>query len=250
MKTTGRTILITGAGTGIGLGAVELFDALGSTVITVARDGDRLIRVAALLQHAHPYACDIADPAQVDALVEHVRDQYPPSTSCSSTPVSTTPTRCSVTTTRWRTPLRRWTSTTSPPSGSPRSSSRCCASRPTPRWIITTSGAALVPDAGRPTHSASKAARHSMCQTLRFVLGRAESPIEGFEVMAPLTDSPFAAEVASDTEVAPIVVAQAILDGLEAEDPEMHVGATGDVHPVFQRSPQEALQLVDSVTGG
>lgn len=44
MDITGNTILITGAGTGIGLEAAKLFDQHGNRLIMVARTEDRLER--------------------------------------------------------------------------------------------------------------------------------------------------------------------------------------------------------------
>jgi len=92
--------------------------------------------------------------------------------------------------------------------------------------------------------------RPSPGQTMRFVLGRAGSPIRVFEVMAPLTDSPLAQHVVSDDKVPPSVVAQAILDGLERDDLEMHVGTTADLYPTYLRSPHDALVALNASTGG
>src|SRR3712207_7018734 len=66
MDITGNTILITGAGTGIGLEAAKPFDQHGNRLIMVARNEDRLEREAARLKDAHPFACDISDADQVD----------------------------------------------------------------------------------------------------------------------------------------------------------------------------------------
>lgn len=250
MKTTGHTVLITGAGTGIGLEAAKLFDQRGNTVIMVARDGERLTREAAKLQHADPYRCDIADPEQVDALLEHVRAHHPAldvlflnagvthtyqlfgeqDAVAHATAEVEVNYLSAVRLTQLFEPLLR--------------------EQQDPAMIITTSGTALVPDVGNPTYSATKAALHSLCQTMRFVLGRAGSPIRVFEVMAPLTDSPFAQHVVSDDKVPPSVVAQAVLDGLEADDEEMHVGATADLYPVYLSSPHEALVALNASTGG
>ena len=52
MDITGNTILITGAGTGIGLEAAKLFDRHGNRVVMVARNEDRLEREAARLKDA------------------------------------------------------------------------------------------------------------------------------------------------------------------------------------------------------
>lgn len=252
MRTTGHTILITGAGTGIGLEAAKLFDQRDNTVIMVARDGDRLIREAALLQQAHPYACDIADPVQVQALVEHVRTQYPDIDVLflnagvthgyqlfSDVDVDAVAHAAQEVEVNYLSAVRL-TQLFEP----------LLREKAEPAMILTTSAVALVPDVGNPTYSATKAALHSLCQSMRFVLGRAGSPIRVFEVMAPLTDSPFAQHVVSNDKIPPGVVAQAMLDGLEADDEEMHIGATADLYPEYLRSPQEALVLLNASTRG
>lgn len=250
MKTTDHTVLITGAGTGIGLEVAKLLDQLGNTVIMVARNGDRLDREAEQLKHAHPYVCDISDGDQVNALVEHVRAEYSDldviflNAGVTHTyqlfgdedpvPYATQEVEINylsaVRLTNLFEPVLR--------------------NKTEAAMIITTSGVAFVPDVGNPTYSATKAALHSLCQTMRFVLTRKKSPIKVFEVMAPLVDSPFAKDVVSDDKVPPSEVAQAILDGLEADDLEMHVGTTADLYPAYLHSPEEALVTLNASTGG
>lgn len=250
MRTTGHTVLITGAGTGIGLEAARLFDQRGNHVIMVARNAERLAGEAAKLDRATPYACDIADPEQVSAMVDHVREHHPDvdvlflnagvthtyqlftgaNTVGHATAEVDVNYLAAVRLTEAFEPLLR--------------------EKADPAIIITTSAVALVPDVGNPTYSATKAALHSLCLSMRFVLDRAGSPIRVFEVMAPLVDTPFAQHVTSAEKVPASEVARAVLDGLEADDLEMHVGQTERLYPVYLRSPQEALALVNAATGG
>ena len=80
-----------------------------------------------------------------------------------------------------------------------------------PAFVITTSGAALVPDISNPTYSATKAAMHSYVQSMRLTLQRRRSPIKVFEIFAPLVDSPFAAAVNAPGK---LPAAQVVADGL------------------------------------
>lgn len=243
-------MLITGAGTGIGLEAAKLFDQHDNHVIMVARNGDRLAEEAGKLQHATPYACDITDPAQVEGLVEYVRDHHPgldvvflnagvthgyqlfsgEDALAHATDEANVNYLAAVRLTHAFEPLLR--------------------DKTDPAIIITTSGVALVPDVGNPTYSATKAALHSLCLSMRFVLERSCSPIKVFEVMAPMVDTPFAAHVSSDMKVPASDVAQAVLDGLAADDFEMYVGITADLYPLYLESPQEALRVINANTGG
>ena len=69
----GKTVLITGGGTGLGQGIAKEFYELGATVILAARREDKLQETCAALGDRAHYVClDISDhdglPAQIDAL--------------------------------------------------------------------------------------------------------------------------------------------------------------------------------------
>jgi NAD(P)-dependent dehydrogenase (short-subunit alcohol dehydrogenase family) len=72
----GKRVLITGASSGIGESAAELFAATGSEVIVVARREELLNDVAQRIVgaggRATPYPCDLADLDAVDALAADV----------------------------------------------------------------------------------------------------------------------------------------------------------------------------------
>lgn len=77
MNITGNTILITGAGTGIGLEVAKAFSRNGNKVIMLARNEERLKEEAAQLDNAYPFACDISDADQVERLMNYVRSEHP-----------------------------------------------------------------------------------------------------------------------------------------------------------------------------
>lgn len=60
MTVSGKRIVVTGAGRGIGAGLTALLRERGATVITADINGDGV-----------DVACDVSDPAQVDALFAH-----------------------------------------------------------------------------------------------------------------------------------------------------------------------------------
>lgn len=86
--------------------------------------------------------------------------------------------------------------------------------------------------------------------SMRFVLARDGSPVQVFEFMATLTDSPFSPEVSSEAKATPAVVVAQMLDLLEHDVQEMHVGDVEDLYRTYLRSPQEALAVVNAATGG
>ena len=72
----GRTVMVTGASSGIGEASALAIAARGATVLLVARRRDELERVRVEIVAAGgtavPYVCDLTDGASVDALVEQV----------------------------------------------------------------------------------------------------------------------------------------------------------------------------------
>lgn len=68
---TGRTVVVTGAGRGVGKAIGELFQAAGATVYLVDFDADA-VEVAAKEIGAVGLAADVAQTAQVDEVVERV----------------------------------------------------------------------------------------------------------------------------------------------------------------------------------
>jgi short-subunit dehydrogenase len=74
MKLLGRTVLITGASSGIGEAVARAAYDKGATVLLVARSADKLKTLAEDLGiRAHAYPCDVGDPAAVAALADELR---------------------------------------------------------------------------------------------------------------------------------------------------------------------------------
>lgn len=70
---SGRTALVTGSTRGIGRAIADTLAGAGARVAVVGRDEGRAADAAGQLPHdARGYACDVADPASVTALVERV----------------------------------------------------------------------------------------------------------------------------------------------------------------------------------
>ena len=73
MKLVGRTVLITGASSGIGEAVARAAHARGATVLLVARSEMKLKALSADLGiRAHAYPCDVGDPAAIAALAEEI----------------------------------------------------------------------------------------------------------------------------------------------------------------------------------
>src|SRR5213082_1755292 len=76
MKLTGRTILITGGSSGIGLAFALKFAELGNEVIVTGRRRRVLDQVKSKYPKLHTLQSDVADPAQIAALAARVKSDF------------------------------------------------------------------------------------------------------------------------------------------------------------------------------
>lgn len=183
MQLTGRTILMAGGTSGIGLGLALRFLAEGNRVIVAGRRSDVLEEIAADHPGIHTIVLDIADPASIarvrDALLashpdldvvvamagimlpEDLRD-----------PASLATAERTVTTNLLG-PLRLISAFV-----------QHLETREDAAIITVTSGLAYVPLPVAPTYSATKAALHSYTDSLRVHL--ADTPVQVIELAPPL----------------------------------------------------------------
>ncbi len=78
-KFSDKNVLITGGGSGIGLGVARLFLQEGARVAITGRDGAKLAKAAAELKGGERlvhFPCDATVAKQVDELVKHVRQKF------------------------------------------------------------------------------------------------------------------------------------------------------------------------------
>jgi uncharacterized oxidoreductase len=77
MKTTGNTILVTGGGSGIGMGLAQALHDLGNVVIVAGRTQASLDGASADRTNMHTLVLDAADPASVTAAAATAARDYP-----------------------------------------------------------------------------------------------------------------------------------------------------------------------------
>lgn len=247
MKTTGNTVLITGAGTGVGLELAKLFSQTGNTVIMVARNEERLVREAAKLENAVPIACDLANEKALRSLVLRVKNEFKDLNMIllnagvainyallgsedafeNSKTEMITNFHSAVYLTQEFEPV--------------------LADKPAAAMIITTSGVALAPDLNHPTYSVTKAALHSLVLSLRQMLVRKKTGVKVFELMLPLLDTPFSQAIKSDEKMPAAEAAALILDGLARDEYEMHIGNVAALYETFLKSPEAAMSAVNAM---
>lgn len=100
--------------------------------------------------------------------------------------------------------------------------------------INVTSIASLVSYAPVPTYAASKAALRSYTQSLRNAL--TETSVKVFEVLPPLVNTSFSAEIGGENGIPPKEVADELLTALEQNQFDVPVGQTKVVLGAFQEA--------------
>lgn len=244
MKTTGNTILITGGSAGIGFEFAKAFAAKGNHVIITGRNEERLNKAAAQLQNVTPIVYDVVDKAATDQLVARLENQFPElnvvinnagkasyyfldggeDAAEQAEEEIATNYLAIVRLNQKLLPLLQ---------------------KADEAAIVTVSSiAGLVPNHFLPTYAASKAALHSYTQSLRMTLGKA-SHIKVFEVLPPLVDTEFSAEIGGANGIPPKQVADELVAAFETDNYEILTGRTADVFKLFLNSPTAALQAMN-----
>ena len=180
MNMTGNTILITGAGSGIGLALAEEFARMDNQVIVAARSPEK--RDAAQRRGLKTIVADVSDSASIQALATRVIQEFPKTNVVVHNAAISkredlvhggdSKLQEEIVATNLLGPMRL-TNALMPHLLEQRSAA----------ILIVSSGLAFVPSAFVPTYSATKAALHSYAQSLRFQLR--QTAIQVIEIAPP-----------------------------------------------------------------
>ncbi len=77
MKLKGRTILITGGTSGIGLELAQKLLAAGNTVLITGRDSNRIQKAQQVLRDVHVFQSDVSEPSELAHLQHEVLAKFP-----------------------------------------------------------------------------------------------------------------------------------------------------------------------------
>ena len=228
MKMTGRTILITGGTSGIGLELARQLTARGNTVIVTGRDLDRLEAARQAVPGLHAFQSDVSDPTSVESLYETVSGQFPA--------LNTLMNNAGTMRTIKLGQQHRLSDLTTEVDGNLKG----------PMWMIqaflplllkqndslivnVSSGLAFIPFPAAPIYSASKAALHAYTQCLRAQL--TDTCVSVVELAPPGTETPlfrgeFAEEMKGEKGMNVSVLAKRAIEGIEAGKLEIRPGVS------------------------
>lgn len=244
-----RTILITGAGTGMGLAAAKWFSENGHKVIMVARNEERLKSEADKLVNASYIASDLSKESDLEALVATVEVGFSDLDMVFLNAGIATNYQLLQNENAYETSKLEMNTNYHSMVYLTHKLTPILAKKPEAALVVTTSGVAFVPDLLHPTYSATKAAMHNYIMGLRLVMERQHPAVEVFELMAPLVDSPFSKAVTSEAKVSPESVILELIKAITNREFEIRPGLTGEIYQVYLSSSQKALLMVNEATG-
>jgi uncharacterized oxidoreductase len=239
MKTTNNTVLITGGSAGIGFETAKILAAKGNKVIITGRNADRLKKALEALPGVTGFVCDVTKKEEVDKLVEVLERDFTDLNMVinnAGQAFVNTLTNGDAAGKAGEEMLTNYLSII----GINEKILPLLRKNQDSAIVNVSSIVAFVPNHTMATYAASKAALHSYTQSLRILLARTTG-IKVFELMPPLVNTDFSQEIGGANGIPPVDVAEALLQALEVDNFEIHVGRTADVYSLSLASPADAL---------
>jgi len=244
MNITGKTILITGGGSGIGFEIAKKLNNNGNKVIITGRSEERLKKAAAQLNNVSYIPTDVNSENDVDTVVERINNEFGGLDILINNAgqayyhrLSTDSGLYSKAADEIQTNYLSIIRLTDKLLPLLRVSKEAAI-------VNVSSIVAFVPGINLATYAASKAALHSYTRALRYALAL-NTGIKVFELMPPLVNTEFSSEIGGENGIPPEVVAQGLVDGFGKDEYELHIGQTADLYKLYLSSPEEALKTLN-----
>ncbi|MCC3160404.1 SDR family NAD(P)-dependent oxidoreductase [Hymenobacter sp. 15J16-1T3B] len=246
MKTTNHTALITGGGSGIGLALAQLLSENGNRVIITGRNEQRLQQAAAQVPGATALACDVTDAAAVAGLVQRIEADFGGLSLLINNAGQASAYELRPGADAFRKAEAEIQTNYLAPIRLTEALLPVLQRQPEAAVVNVSSIGAFVPAAAIPTYSASKAAVHAYTQALRHTLRQHAPSVRVFELMPPLVDTAFSAEIGGAHGIPPRQVAEEFLAALARDVYEIHVGQTAGFYQLFRADPAQAFAVMNS----
>jgi uncharacterized oxidoreductase len=242
MQLKGKTVLITGGSSGIGLESIKHFLAEGMKVIICGRNGEKLQQAKSKFPSIATISCDITKEEDVHLLHQLVVssggiDVLYHNAGVVNVHLLTEQTASVFAVKEIETNYLaavRLTSLFLPE----------LAKRTEAVIVFTTSAVAYLPAAFVPTYSASKAALHSYILSLRYQLKQSHKSVKVVELVPPTVDTEathnFTAEKVSTERVV-----KDLIRGLKNKQPTIHVSIAKPFYYLQRFFPAFAFKIVN-----
>lgn len=242
MKTTGKTVLVTGGGSGIGFQIAKAFSEKGNKVIITGRDEKKLKEAAGQLSNVDFVAADVTNEADVRRLVAFVTEGYPTLDILVNNAGSVSVYNLGPDAGGYKKAAAEVATNYLAVVELTEQLLPVLAEQDEAAVVNVTSILALTPLIHMPTHSASKAAARAYTQILRFTLEHAGSSVKVFEVIPPLVNTEFSKAIGGATHgMPPEEVAKAVLEGLENNTSTILVGGAAMFYQGFHACTEDAV---------
>jgi uncharacterized oxidoreductase len=246
MNILNKTVLITGGGSGIGFQIAKLLTEKGNKVIITGRSEARLKAAAAKLDNVDIFAGDITKEEDISKLVSFLNQQYPTLDILINNAGQAFIYKLAAETPAFENASAEILTNYSSVIRLIDKLLPLLKTQKEAAIVNVTSVLAIAPSYDVPTYSASKAALHSYTQALRFSLAGSDPSIKVFELMPPLVDTEFSAEIGGSNGIPASQVAEELLNGLENNIEEIHVGFTAQFYDAYLKSPADAFKMLNA----
>lgn len=243
MKTSKNTILITGGSAGIGFELAKSLAAKDNHVIIIGRNANRLQKAAAQLQNVTAITADVSNADDVEKLATKLNSDFPElNIVINNAGAANLNDLLNDTNTFEKAGEEMLTNYLSVIRLNEKLLSSLKGQKDA-AIVNVSSVVAFAPSTRLATYGATKAALHAYTRALRLAL--AETSVKVFELMPPLVDTEFSAEIGGKNGIPASQVADEFLAALESDTYEIRVANTEDFYRLYLSNPNEALRVMN-----
>lgn len=244
MNIINKTALITGGGSGIGFQIAKLLSQKGNQVIITGRNEVRLQNAVSQLKNVSAIAADVNNEASVNSLVNQIQSDYGSLDILVNNAGQAYAHTLSVGADTYKRAAEEINTNYLSVIRLTEKLLPLLAKSKEAAIVNVSSVVAIVPGFNIPTYAASKAALHSYSRMLRYSLAK-NTGIKVFELMPPLVNTELSAGIGGANGIPPETVAEGLIEGLENDRYELHIGVTKNIYELYLTSPQEALNALN-----
>lgn len=239
MNIKNKTVLVTGAGSGIGYQIAKLVKQKGNEVILVGRNADKIKKAAEELG-AVAMVCDVTKPSDIEALAIKVKTEYPQLSILVNNAGVAHLYKLGERADAFQKATTEFQVNYFGPVLLTETLLPILKQQPEAAIVNITSNVTFHPLVVLPTYSDTKAALHSHTVALRH--GLKQTDIKVYEVMPSLVNTEATKDMGGENGMHPRMVAEAMLNGMIADEYEIYIGDTKAQRDAYFADPSKAIE--------